>query len=118
MLAPAKRTLPKVGPRVTGLVCYPRTVLTRPIDNKFRFESAAEQAVAMALDLCPQGTLVAFRVRDRETVTAKTGFTRSNPFYLNGEVYVEICGQYRAFRFDSIQIVERLMVDEGDEDGD
>ena len=109
--------MPRVGPPIEGLIVYPRP-LCRRAEGKFAFDNWAEEQVKIALDACPIGTQVRFKVRVGDKTETRRSFTKGRPFFLNGEIYVEICGQTRAFRLSGIEVVDQSAFDGGDEDGD
>lgn len=113
----ARLQSPRVGPPITGLIHYPRPI-ERSRMEKFKFDNWAEEVLRDSLNVCPMGTLVAFPVRVGEKIETRRAFTRENPFFLNGEVLVFVCGQSRAFRLRNLVILDHLIGDDGGDDGD
>ena len=86
-----------------GVVTYPLPIGERPQKSKSKL--SAIYRVRLAYEHCPQGTRVRFALNTGETMVAKTGITKSNPYYEDGVLYVAIAGSDKPFRFDRIRVV-------------
>lgn len=93
-------------------------ITRRDPDDKrpFRFDSSEEEQVAQATDICPRGTFVGFKVIDEDEGTSENreGITISNPYLLNGKIWVEIAGQSLPYELSSVVVRDSFSIDEGD----
>lgn len=93
-------------------------ITRRDPDDKrpFRFDSCEEEQVAQATDKCPRGTFVGFAVfnEDEGTTENREGITISNPYFLDGKIWVEIAGQPFPYDLEKIVVRDSFSIDEGD----
>jgi len=99
---PAPKQAAAIGVRID----YPKpfSLGLRGDSKSFRWPNHETRRVALAVDSCPCGSAVLFRVQGVD----RYGITKSNPYFENGKLWVFVAGFEQAFPFAYLRVVKEI----------